>query len=274
MKRILMIAPGLIFVAAAVAQESESTTITTSSTGTNLTSELWSMDDATVMDQGQIDLRLTGRWISGDAPDGRRNSGDDLILQPSIWWGPCANVEVFATVPIWVGDGGDAGPLDEGNADTTLGFTWRMIEPEGIWPALAIKASGRFPTGDNSNGVDGELRVILTNEYDSGLRSHVNGFAQSINGDNDAAARNVQWGVVLGMDGPLCADGAVRWVADYMYRRSYHEGADEFNMLEIGWEWEIASAQKLGMSFQADLDDNDDVADFGAVVTYSHSLTR
>ena len=269
-----MITPGLLCVAAVVAQESESTSVaTTTSTGANLTSELWLMDDATVMDQGQIDLRLTGRWVTASAPANRGDSSDDLIVQPSIWWSPCNNVEVFATVPVWVGNGGDAGPVDKGNADTTLGFTWRFMEPEGIWPAVAVKASGRFPTGDNSSGVDGEVRLVLTNDYDSGIRSHVNGFFQTVNGDNDPDLRNFQWGVVVGMDGPLCADGAVRWVVDYMHRRSYHEGADEINMGEIGWEWDMADAQKLGMSFQVGLDDNDDTLDFGAVVTYSHSLT-
>ncbi len=258
---------------AAVGQESESTSVATTTGGPNLMSELWLMDDATPLATGQVDLRLTGRWVTGDAPYNRGDSDDDYVIQPSLVWGVCANVEVFASVPIWVGDGGDVGPLDEGNADTTVGFTWRMSDAQDMWPAMALKASVRIPTGDNSNGLDGELRLIMTDDYDGGLRSHLNTFVQSVNSDNDTDLRDVQYGIVAGMDGPLGDDGAVRWVADYMHRSSYHYGTSNMDVLEFGWEWAMSGAETLGMSFQINLDDNDDAPDFGASIAYSHSLT-
>lgn len=269
MKRILIIAPMLMLVATVSAQD----TGTTASGSPNLTSELWQMDDAVPLDTGQVDLRLTLGWVTGSGPFNRGNSDDDFVIQPSIVWGACENVEVFAAVPVALGDSGDVGALEEGNADTTVGFTWRFREPEDTWPAMALKASARIPTGDNSNGVDGEARLILTNDYDSGVRSHLNGFIQTINGDNDGDLREFGWGVVAGLDGPLCGDGAVRWVADYLHRSGRHNGSRNTNLLELGWEWDMDDAQKLGMSFQIGLDDNEDTPNFGAIVTYAHSLT-
>jgi hypothetical protein len=239
----------------------------------NLTSELWQIDDAVPIATGQVDLRMTFGWVTAGFPANLGDSDDDYVFQPSLRWGTCNNVEVFAEVPIWLGDSGDVGALDEGNADTTVGFTWRMAEPEGDWPAMALRASARIPTGDNSNGVDGELRLILTNDYEADVRSHVNGFVQSINGDNDQGLRDFNWGVALGMDGPLCGDGAVRWVWDYMIRGGLHNGTSAMNILELGWEWDMAEAQNLGMSVQIGLDHTDDTPNFGAMVTYSHSLT-
>lgn len=263
MKRMLIIVPALLMAATVVAQD-----------GPNLTSELWSMDDATVLPTGQVDLRFTTRWVTGSDEFNRGDSDDDFIFQPSLVWGMSDNLEVFATVPIWLGDGGDAGPNETGNADTTVGFTWRFAEPDGTWPAMAFKASARIPTGDNSNGVDGEFRLIMTNDYDDGNRSHLNGFVATINNDNGDDLRDFQWGIVIGMDGPLCADGAVRWVFDYMNRSSVHDGSRNINVVDFGWEWDMAASEKLGMSVQVGLDDNDDTPNWGAAFTYSHALTH
>jgi len=277
----------------ALAQESDVTvekTATTTVAGADLISELWLMDDANPIATGQVDLRFTTRWVTSGAPANFGDSDDDFVFEPSLRWGPCANVEVFVSVPIWLGDGGDRGAFDYGNYDTYVGFTWRFMEPQDMWPAAALGASVRLPTGDDHNdGVDAELRLILTNEYDSGIRSHFNAFAAAINNDEDWSGgdfftdlfggegfgdpRHFQWGFVIGLDGPLCGDGAVRWVADYMNRSSLHYGGSNMNILELGWEWAMADAHKLGMSVQIGLDDEEDTPNVGAALSYAWSLT-
>lgn len=267
MKRVLIIAPALLMTAVAVAQPE-------SSSSPNLLSELWRMDDATIVPTGQVDLRLTGSWITGSDEFNAGDSDDDFILTPSLVWGARENLELFASVPVWLGDGGDRGPYDEGNADTFVGFTWRFAEPQGMWGAMALKGTARIPTGDGSNGVDGELRLIMTNDYDDGLRSHVNVFGKTVNGDNEENLRDFQWGVVVGMDGPLCSDGAVRWVFDYMNRSSVHYGSGNINMAEIGWEWAIEPGRALGMSAGFGLDSNDDTPNAVASITYSMAILQ
>jgi hypothetical protein len=172
---------------------------------------------------------------------------------------------------------------------------WRFKEQDACWPAMALSSHLRIPTGDDSAGVDLEMRLVMTNEYESGIRSHLNVFGKSVNGNNDdfdfddedgswlwgddddfdfEDARDFQWGVVLGLDGPLCNDGSVRWVADYMHRSSYFEGSGNINMLELGWEWNMAAGHNLGMSFQVGLDGSGDTPNFGAAIAYSLALVQ
>ena len=268
MRRTLAILPVLLCLAPAMGQDAD-----TAAGGPNLLSEAWQMDDAVTLPTGQVDLRFSFGWETASFPANGGDSDDDFSIQPSLVWGTCNNVEVFASVPVALGDGGDVGALDRSNADTMIGFTWRFAEPMDAWPAMALKATARVPTGDNSSGVDGELRLIMTNDYDSGIRSHLNFFGQTVNGNNDPGLDHFQYGVVVGMDGPLCSNGAVRWVADYMHRSRFREGAANINLFEVGWEWEMAEAQRLGMSLQVGLDDNEDTPNVGAIITYSHSLT-
>ena len=102
--------------------------------------------------------------------------------------------------------------LVEQTADLEIGLLMRLLE-DASWMgdaatsvALALKA--RVPTGDNSSGVDGEARLILTNDYASGLRSHINVWGKTVNGHVEHGQRDFRWGLVLGADGPLCDDGS------------------------------------------------------------------
>jgi hypothetical protein len=257
----------------------ESTTVTTTTTRVPsdefyLLRELWSVKDATPIPCGQVDLRLTGGWITANAPANKGDSNDDFVITPSIVWGAAENVEVFASVPSWVGDGGEI-PGDEGNQgnfDTYAGVLWRFADSDaGDW---AFQATTRIPTGDQSNGVDVEGRLILTNEYASGIRSHLNFFAYSSNTSNIDNNRHLQCGAIAGLDGPLNDDGSLRWVLDYMNRTSTEYGHDNTNLADVGFQWKIDECNNFGMSMQVGLDHaNDEAPNFGAKITYAYSLT-
>jgi hypothetical protein len=296
-KRTLVLACALCVAGAALAQESEEVTVTTVTTGgEDLLTKLWFMEDATPVDPCQVDLRLGFQWMTASAPANLGDSDDDFILRPAIFWGAADNLELSLSVDAWLGDSGDMGPFEDGNYDTTIGLLWRFHEQtEGghqdgylHLPSMALSASARVPTGCGSEGVDGELRLIMTYEYDNGVRSHFNVFGKSVNGDNHETwrsdddcglddcvcldPRNFQYGAVIGFDGPLCADGAVRWVFDYMYRSSYYNGRTGMNMAELGWEWTMSEMHKLGMSVQIGLDHVGDTPNFGAGLMYALSL--
>lgn len=248
----------------------KTTTTTVASEVDLLGGETFNVIDASVMKLNTLDLRLSGRWVESD----------EWIVQPEIVWGAIENFEFFLTVPTWV----DGEPY-EGNYDTYLGGQWRFREQQDYWPMMALGTSIRIPTGEGSNGVDAELRLSLTNEYDNGLRSHLNFFGTTVNTDNvveedtdnedswDAEVRDFQYGAVVGLDGPLCADGAVRWVVDYMYRISKMEGGGGMNIGEAGVQWQIADAHKLGFSVQAGLDHAEDsTPNVGAALTYAYTI--
>lgn len=247
---------------------------------------LWSVNDAVPVPPNRLDLRLTGFWMTAHAPANGGDSDDDFILTPHLVWGVAENWELAISNGIWLGDSGDMGPQRDGNYDTNVALLWRFAEQNGNWPAMALQSRARIPTGDGSSGVDGELRLILTNTYDSGIRSHVNAFAVTVNGDNERSNRyaptfedlpdnrHFQWGFVIGLDGPLNADGSARWVADYMNRSSYHYGASNLNLLDLGVQWAFAENHALGISTQIGLDDNEDTPNFGAGFTYSFSICQ
>lgn len=282
MKRLIAIGIALSFCGTGFAQEGEevieeSTEITTTEEVVPgevdlLSRPLWSFEDATPLKTGRVDLRLTSRWETASGPANRGDSHDDVLLQPTIFWGAFENFELRLGLPVWLGDGSDTPSGADGNADISVGFLYRLFEQKDLWPAFAISGTIRTPSGRRSNGVDGEVRFVFTNEYSSGIRSHINGFVTTVNGNNEPDLRNFQWGVVLGLDGPLCANGDVRWVADYMHRSSYRRGAANINQLELGWEWQIADAHKFGMGTRVGLDDNGDTPNFGIGLTYSFSI--
>lgn len=307
MKRNVALVCACLFAASASAQESDVTQITTTETVVScdvdlLGCPLWNMEDATPLDANKVDLRLGFNWTTASGEVNLGDSSDNFVLTPMIVWGPVDNLELSLGVGAWLGDAGDMGPFDDGNYDTTIGLLWRFFEQsstkcgEGCLqlPSMALSASARIPTGCGSSGVDGELRLIMTYEYDNGIRSHLNVFGKSVNGDNHESVssldqqamqvflqnddrfeldpRHFQYGAIIGADGPLCADGAVRWVADYMYRSSYYYGRTGMHIGEVGWEWTISDAHKLGMSILAGLDHRGDTPNFGAGLTYAYSI--
>lgn len=263
--------------------------------GVDRIAPLWSTHDAVPIETGRIDLRVGFQWVTAGAPANGGDSDDDFSLTPTIVWGTCENVELSIGATAWLGDGGDVGPLEDGNYDTNVGILWRLADQDGDMPAIAIAGSMRLPTGNGSHGVDGGLRLILTNSYDSGIRSHINVWGTAIDGENEEStriddyedydlsdlfddddhdARNVRWGVSVGLDGPLCDNGAVRWVADYVYNSSRYEGRSGINTLELGVEWDMPDAGNLGIATQIGLDRAGETPNFGVGITYSHMLTN
>lgn len=264
MKRLVLVAMLLVLavVGAAFAQESEA----------NLFGN-WFIDDAIPVEKGQLDLRLYTAFTI-ESSRAALGTDDDVFFSHGAVWGPCDRVEVASWQPINLGDGDRTGDGLDGNGDHYFSILYQINAEAGLLPAIAVRGAMRVPTGRDSDGVDGELRLLMTKAYASGLRSHVNAFGATINGNNDPAARSFQWGLVVGMDGPLCADGAVRWVADYMHRSSEHFGRRNMNLLEMGAEWTISDAHGIALGVQVGLDDNDDTPDFGGGIAYSFAIPR
>lgn len=276
MKRVLATMLMLGFCTVALAQEKEVTNIKTEtqpvSCGWDLLNN-WNVSDASTLPPAHVHLRMRYNWVTSEKPANNDDENDDHQLTPAIVWGIDEYWEWAVSVPYWFSEDGQDRPGElDGNWDTFSTLQWRFMEQDGCLPAMAVATTLRIPTGDESNKVDLEGRLILTNQYDSGIRSHINAFAVSVNGDNDENARHFQWGFVVGIDGPLNDDNTFRWVADYMHRSSYNYGRGNVNQLELGWEWHIDDQNALGMSVQLGLDGEDDGINAGIGMVYSHSL--
>lgn len=283
----------------------ETTTVTTTTTTTAppvsaspdlLGLETFNFLDATTIPEGTVDLRLAGRWIqtkeTGDVFVGAINNpwnddddDDQWILIPEIVWGASERYEMTLSVPTWV-----QGDPEEGNYDSYVSGQWRITDVEETCPAVALYWQIRVPTGDGSNGVDGQLRLILTHEFENNVRSHFNIWGTSVNTDNYPDARDFQYGAVLGLDGPLNCDGTLRWVFDYMweishqegveadltyypYPRSEDRGGENRNTAEAGIQWQINECSKLGFAVQGGLDHaENETPEWAASVTYSYTI--
>ncbi|MFQ5415269.1 MAG: hypothetical protein ACE5E6_12500 [Phycisphaerae bacterium] len=277
MKQAIGVCAMLVCVMSAIGQESDITSVTTTETtagGVDFFAPLF-VEDAVPLDTAQFDLRLRFDWVTGF---GRDNvDGDDQYAGGArLVWGAADNLELSADVAVNLGDAGELPGDVNGNGDVIVGMLYRFVDGaswmDGVSTSLALGAKARIPSGHDSSGVDGELRLNITNDYGDGVRSHVNGFVLSANGDNDTDVRDLQWGAVVGLDGPLCNEGAVRWILDYLHRSSIHDGIGNLHLLELGAEWTMSDSQKLGLSTQVGLDHNDDVPNWGARVNYVYSI--
>lgn len=268
----------------------ETTTVTTTTTTVVDSSfdllglETFNFLDATVLPEGMVDLRIAGRWVDGGNGE---DSDDQIIITPEIVWGATDRLELAVSVPTWVD-----GEPDEGNYDTYLAATWRISDLDENCPAFALAGIARIPTGEGSNGVDGQLRLIVTHEYESGIRSHFNIWATTVNTDNVENARHFQYGAVVGLDGPLDDCGKLRWVFDYMYESSHRYGdkgvdtaagfipgdensGEQRNTAELGIQWQINECSKLGFAVQAGLDHaENETPEIAASLTYAYAISR
>jgi hypothetical protein len=308
MKRNIGICLGLCITASALGQNNqqvrkETTTVTTTTTTSTVVRpsadllglETFNFLDATTVPEGSVDLRISGRWIdstwendnwSVSTLNGDDEGDDDqIILTPEIVWGATDRLELALSVPFWV----DGEPR-EGNYDTYVGGQWRISDLDENCPAWALAGIIRVPTGEGSNGIDAQLRLIVSNEYDSGIRSHLNFWATTVNTDNVENARHFQYGAVAGLDGPLNDSGSLRWVFDYMYESSHRYGdqgldtpagyipgdensGEQRNSAEAGIQWNINECHKLGFAVQGGLDHaENETPEWAASLTYAYTI--
>jgi hypothetical protein len=312
MKQLLSVSLLLGCAATAFAQNNntvvkrESTTVTTTTTTVAdshvdlLGLETFNFLDATTLPEGMVDLRISGRWVDGlnkprnygvfypnQVKDDDEVSDDQIILTPEIVWGATDRLELFLNVPTWV----DGEPR-EGNYDTYVGGQWRISDLDEHCPIWALASYIRIPTGEGSNGVDANLRLILTYGYESGIRSHFNIWGTYVDTDNYADARDFQYGAVAGFDGPIGSCDNLRWIFDYKYEISHAEGSEPDmlyyaatpdpntgggarNTAEAGIQWQINECSKLGFAVQGGLDHaENETPEWAASLTYAYAISR
>lgn len=268
-----------ICAAGTLAQESEVTTIRQETRTTAGSPDLFStieMDDAVPVETGTVDLRLRGEWVTDD--DNDIDGDDDFVAGGGLWWGFAENLELSLQVPFAVGDGdlSDDDDLDgirgfDGNGDINVGLLWRFLEPSGNAPAMALQTNVRFRSGYRDSDAQGKVKLIMTNDYDSGVRSHLNIWGETDDGDWG----RWNWGAVLGVDGPLCecVDGTWRWIADVVHFNAEHNNGSNSTILELGAEWAMNYGGRIGLTGQFGLDNHDITPDVGAKLVYSYPIS-
>lgn len=215
---------------------------------------------ATPEETGEVVVKNIFGWEHNR--EGSEEDRDEYEYELEIEWGVAENHELIFELPFQVGEG-DV----DGNGDLTLGWHWRLMKEEGSRPAFALRNYLRLPTGSDSNGVDYELRGLITKTITPGCtRLHLNPFAKSINGDNEPEARHFQWGAAVGIDHRL--NEHLTLIADYIYSNGEEEHTRDNHEAELGLDWEIDERQSLGIAVMTSLDGDTHDPAAGAKISY------
>jgi hypothetical protein len=208
---------------------------------------------------GEWELELEAEWMTGAGGD------DDFTFTPNIKYGLNDDMFIeFEVRPLVIGDGGD-----QGNGDTSLQLFYQLARETDTFPALATWAEARFPTGQGSSGVDGELHFNVTKTLMTDVRGHLEGFVMTANGgrgDEDENRRAFQWGAGVGLDYQI--DDLTICTMNYLNRSSEEYGHSNQQVLELGGVRQIAENQHLKLAMDVGLDD-DESPNFGVKCEWS-----
>lgn len=173
-----------------------------------------------------------------------------------------AELEVL---PITLGHGGE-----HGNGDVAL-ILFNEFWKESEWvPAFGAWLEGRFPTGEGSSGVDGELHFNFTKQVATNCRAHFEGFVMTANGSrggDDADRRDFQWGAGPGFDYSFSDDTIV--AVNYLNRVSDEVGDHNENVVEFGVAQRIAPNQHLKFAVDVGVDGQESTPNVGAKILWS-----
>ena len=263
------------------ATTSEKTTIkttekTVTESGYKEISGFFNVREANVnVDKGEWELEVTSGWETGNGGD------DDVSAGLSLKYGCCEGSYIeLELIPINMGDGGDQGA---GELELQLFHQWTNESNAAV--GFATWATMRIPSGDGSEGVDGELAGAITHSLGGNWRTHVNGWVTTANGemgdpddDNDDfdfdgtgrhhGRRDFQWGVGVGLDYQCDADtiGTINWIN----RSNDQYGENNDNILEVGFARKIADNQHLKVAVDVDVDGADkSIPNVGAKLQWS-----
>lgn len=159
----------------------------------------------------------------------RTDKGEDrFLLEPILEAGVWRNTEVELSAPFYLGDADD-----RGSGDINLSGLYNFNQ-EGLWlPALGLKGKLTFPSGEDSEGVDTELKFLATKTLGrtSWLNQlHVNA-SWFYNNERLDDEREHHWAAVLGWSARLTSD--LIFVAD-VWREATKIKDEEQNVAEIG----------------------------------------
>jgi hypothetical protein len=230
------------------------------------------------VNKGEWELEVNSGWDTGSGGD------DDVFAGLSLKYGVCENTYVeLELIPVNLGDGGGHGA---GETELTIFHQWTSESSSAV--GFGTWASMRIPSGDGSEGVDGELAGAITKSLGGNWRGHINGWVMTTNGEmgdpdgddsdvwdsdfwtggGDPGRRDFQWGLGVGVDYQCSADtiGTLNWIN----RSNDQNGENNDNIMEIGFSHKLADNQGLKFAVDVDVDGADDsIPNVGAKLQWS-----
>ncbi len=227
------------------------------------------------VEAGEWELEVEGAWE-------KFNDSDDFSTAVSIKYGYTDTLHIeleLMSIELFEGGGRGAGDLELLLFNQFTGDT-------GDSPAFAAWIAARFPTGDGSNGIDGELHLNFTKDLGNGWRGHLEGFGKVNDGErgdggggndffdddsgffgDDDDRRSFQWGVGVGFD-YQCGENGLG-IINYLNESSELEGNARVQTLELGYVHHLNADEALKFAFDINLDGHDASGDFAAKIQWA-----
>jgi len=229
---------------------------------------VWDVDDFFNVRQANSDverseweLELGTRWFTGNT-----GGDDDFFFVGELAYGLTEDAFVeLRLLPVNIGDGGDLA-----NGDIEIELFNRFVQETDSMPAIALSLEGRFPTGDGSSGVDGELGLHVTRTIAAKTRMHLQGTVETANGgrteEEEGEGRHFQWSAGIGFDYEFSDD--LLCVVNYVNQASEEFGGRNEQFLELGTNYKIAPGQGIKVAVDAGLTGVGEEPDFGVKIQY------
>lgn len=213
------------------------------------------------VEEGEWELELGTRWFTGGG-----EGDDDFFIAGELAYGLTDDAFIeLKVLPVNIGDGGD-----QGNGDIGVDLFNRFVKETDSIPSIAFSLEGRFPTGEGSSGVDGELGLHLTKTIAPRTRMHLEGFVETANGgrteEEEEEGRHFQWGAGVGFDHEFSEQ--LLGIVNYVNRASEEFGERNEQLLELGVNYKIAPTQGLKVAADIGLTGVGDEPNFGVKIQY------
>ncbi len=204
------------------------------------------LEDAYPIPHGEIGVE------GGVRVNDRRAGSTQLIYQPQILYGAFMNTQIEIQSDIFTDPHTLRGTNQSG--DLRLGVLYNFNTETLLWPALAVRVEGIFPTGVRSQGVDTQLTGILTRSFGR-LRFHANAGYTILSRPRDVERHGV-YRLVGAVSYPIGYPFRFRetLIVDVYTQQSDLIGQRNYTGAEIGIRHQLSSRIVLDMGMGTEFD--------------------
>lgn len=152
---------------------------------------------------------------------------DQFALTPQVLYSLDRNLELSLFAPFLLGNADD-----RNSGDLIASAQYTINRGSGWTPSLGVRGSIIFPTGEDSEGYDGIVKVMASYNFGSDERHgvHLNG-SFLLNDDDESDERSVGWLALAGYSFRL--NNQITLLADVWRERTKREH-EEINLAEGG----------------------------------------
>ncbi|RLE41498.1 hypothetical protein DRJ16_06200 [Candidatus Woesearchaeota archaeon] len=230
--------------------------------GTVFAARPLAVDDAGVVDKGQLEVEIGARVVHDSACD--------------AWEIPVGlTAGVLPNIAVGIGFGGQfeershiAGKDHEsGLGDLVLGAKWGFLSETNWLPAQALSFSVKFPTADDDKGlgsgeIDYDLTWIASKMLTETVGLHVNaGYSWIGEPAGEEVGDIAHYGAAL--DAQL--NETVQWVGEVFAEKELQGGTQTVVQYNTGFRWSASDALTLDLAAGSSLH-GDDAPDFAATL--------